>query len=122
LITAVAVAAAVWLVPGVAVLGKNAVISIAILAAVLALLNAVIKPILQVLALPITFITLGLFALVVNTAILYLAANLGNALFSTDFIIDSFWSAFCASVIISIVTVILNALTGAKDPARNRDR
>jgi putative membrane protein len=51
----------------------------------------------------------------VNTAVLYLAAWLGNGLLNIGFVISSFGSALVASIIISLVTVILNALTGVKD-------
>ncbi|GHT79562.1 hypothetical protein FACS1894104_4450 [Actinomycetota bacterium] len=115
LITAVAVAAAVWLVPGIEVVGQNNILSIAILAVIFAFLNAFIKPVLQVISLPITVLTLGIFGLIVNTIVLYLATWLGNGLFDTGFTISSFWSALLASIIISIVTVILNAMTGVKD-------
>jgi len=74
LITAVAIALAVWIVPGIELWSANVYLSIAILAAVLAFLNAIIRPILQFISLPITILTLGIFALVVNTVVLYIAA------------------------------------------------
>jgi putative membrane protein len=116
LITAVAVAVAVWLIPGVGFIGSDPLLSTVLFAAVLSVLNAFIKPILQVISLPITVLTLGIFALIVNTGVLYLAAWLGNGLFSTGLHISGFGSAFLASVVISLVTIVLNALTGVKDP------
>jgi putative membrane protein len=116
LITAVAMAVAMWLIPGIGFRGENILLATVVLAAILALLNAFIKPILQIISLPITILTLGIFALIVNTGVLYLAAWLNNGLFGTDFIIESFGSAFLASIIIGLVTIILNALTGIKDP------
>jgi putative membrane protein len=126
LITAVAVAVAVWIVPGIEFVGSHTILSIAALAAILALLNAFIKPVLQIISLPITILTLGIFALVVNVLVLYLAAWLGNTLFGTGFQISGFWSALGASIIISITTMVLNAITGVKDdrrytPPRQRD-
>jgi putative membrane protein len=115
LITAVAVAAAVWLVPGLAILGDNSTLSIAILAVILAFLNAFIKPILKIISLPITFLTLGLFSLVINVLVLYLAAWIGNGLFATGLAIASFWSALGASIVIGLVSALLNAITGVKD-------
>jgi len=91
------------------------IISFIILAAVLALLNTFIKPLLKLIAAPITLITLGLFALVINTLVLYIAVWISNGLFDTALYIDSFWSALGASIVISIVTAILNAVTGVKD-------
>jgi putative membrane protein len=115
LITAVAIAAAIWIVPGIELYSANVYLSVGILAAVLALLNAIIRPILQLISLPITVLTLGIFALVVNTAVLYLAAWLGNSLFGVNLYIEGFGSAFLASIIISIVTVILGSITGVRD-------
>jgi putative membrane protein len=115
LITAVAVALAVYWIPGIDFLGTDKWISIGILAAILALLNAFIKPILQIISLPITILSLGIFALIVNTGVLYLAAWLSNSLFETTLFISNFGSAFVASIVISLVTAILNALTGIKE-------
>jgi putative membrane protein len=117
LVTAVAVAAAVWLVPGLEVVGSDAkgMISLIVFAAVLALLNSFIKPFLQLISLPISCITLGLFALVVNVIVLYLAVWIGNGLFHTGFHIDGFFSALLASIVISLVTAILNALIGVNN-------
>jgi len=116
LITAVAVAFAIWVIPGIDVWGSNTFLSIGIVAVILAFLNAFLKPILQVISLPISVLTLGIFALIVNTAVLYLAAWLGNSLFNAAIFIGGFWSAFFASIVISIVTVILGAITGANKP------
>lgn len=109
----VAVAVAVWLVPGIEIGGTVSTwASVLIIALIIALLNMTIKPILQVLGLPITFITLGIFYLIINTALLYLASWLAGGLFGVDFIIDSFGSGFVASIVISIVSSILNGVLG----------
>lgn len=113
LVTAVAVGAAVWIVPGIDVVGgTESWVAIAVCGLVLALINMSIKPILQVLSLPITIITLGIFYLVVNTAMLYLAAGIANGMFDVGFQIASFGSAFVASIVISIVSGIMNAIVG----------
>lgn len=110
----VAVAVAVWLVPGIEIGGTVSTwASVLIIALIIALLNMTIKPILQVLGLPITFLTLGIFYLIINTALLYLASWLAGTLFGVDFIIDSFGSGFVASIVISIVSGILNGVLGA---------
>lgn len=112
----IAVGVAVWLVPGVYVAGDAATwASIAVIAIIIALLNMTIKPLLQLLGLPITIITLGVFYLIINTLLLYIAAGLGNALFGIGFSIDSFASGFVASIVISIVSSIMNAVLGNED-------
>ena len=87
LVTAVAVGVAVWLVPGMELLGgTDAWVGIAIFGLILSLVNISIKPIMQVLSLPISVITLGIFYLVVNTLMLYIAAWLANE------ILRGFWA------------------------------
>lgn len=116
IVTAVAVAAAVWLVPGVEVSSATeSWVGVAAFALFLALLNMSIKPILQFLSLPITCLTLGIFYLVVNTFMLYLASWLATGLFDTGLVISSFGSAFVASIVISVVSAILNSIVGADD-------
>jgi putative membrane protein len=116
LATAVAVAVVIWLIPGVDILGGSSSWgAIIIFAAVLALINMSIRPLLQILSLPISILTLGIFYLIVNTFMLYVASWIANGIFQTGFIIDSFGSAFVASVVISIITFIINGITGAND-------
>lgn len=116
LVTAIAVAAAVWLVPGIEIIGgDSAWIGIAIFALILSLVDISVKPLLQLLSLPITVLTLGIFYLVVNTLMLYLAAWMANGLFGVGFWIATFGSAFVASIVISVVSTILNGLLGDAD-------
>lgn len=115
IVTALAVGAAVWLVPGIEVLDGTAWAGIAIVALVLSLINMSIKPILQILSLPVTVLTLGIFYLVVNTLLLYLAAWLANGLFGIGFHIATFGSAFVASIVISIVSALVNGILGPAD-------
>ena len=73
-----------------------------IVAAVLSFLNSVVKPIMVLLTIPITFLTLGFFLLVINALLILLAAKLVDG-----FHVDGFWSALLFSFILSIVTSIL---------------
>lgn len=109
----IAVGAAVWLVPGIDIVGVGSSWgSIAVMALIIALLNMTIKPFLQLIGLPITVLSLGVFYLVINTILLYVAASMGNALFGAGFVIDSFGSGFVASIVISIVSGIMNSILG----------
>ena len=77
--SAIAIAAAVWIVPGTAFIGgSGAWMSAAAVALFLALINLSIKPLLQVLSLPVSVLTLGIFALVVNALMLELASWLSE--------------------------------------------
>lgn len=74
----------------------------------LGILNAILKPIIMLLALPLLVFTLGLFMFVINALLLYFV----GFLLSPNFRVDTFWSAFWGALIISIVSVVLNSLTG----------
>jgi len=80
-----------------------------ILALVLAVLNALVKPILVILTLPITIITLGLFLFVINALIILLGDKLIDG-----FSVDGFWWALLFSILLSIVSSILYS-AGKKD-------
>lgn len=73
-----------------------------LVALVLAVLNAFIKPIIVVLTLPITIFTFGLFLFVINAAIILLAAK-----FISGFKVDGFWWALLFSFLLSIITSLL---------------
>jgi putative membrane protein len=73
-----------------------------ILAIVLAILNAIVKPVLIFLTLPITIVTFGLFLFVINAGMILLAAK-----FVKGFEVDGFWWALLFSLLLSIVTSVL---------------
>jgi putative membrane protein len=78
-----------------------------IVAVVLGLLNIFIKPILVILTLPFTIVTLGLFLLVINAIILLLCDNIVGG-----FSINSFWTAFFFSLILTLLQSIMYKLIG----------
>ena len=113
--TAIAVAAALWIVPGIDLDNTTSTwVAVAIVGLMLALLNVSVKPILQIVSLPFSVLTLGIFYLVINTVVLYLASGIANGLFDVGFVITNFGSAFFASIIISIVSSIVNGITGSE--------
>jgi putative membrane protein len=81
--------------------------SVLIGAAVLGIANAVVKPILTVLALPLIVVTLGLAYFAINVAMLALAEWVAS-----DFSIDGFWTYVGATIVVWIVNWILNAVLG----------
>ena len=111
LVTAIATAVAIALVPGIHAVGGSALGPI-MFALALALLNAVVKPILTVLALPVTVVTLGLFYLVINAFMLQLASGLALDLFGSGVAIDSFGAAFIGAIIISIASMVVGPIIG----------
>lgn len=81
-----------------------------IFAIVLGLLNLFVKPILSLFGLPLTIITLGLFALVINAAIILLADY-----FIDGMVVDGFWWAFVFSILLTVVTSLANSIFSDKD-------
>ena len=89
-----------------------------VVALILALINAYLKPILKLLSLPITLISLGLFAFILNALLLLLVAFLAGAIdidfaiggFPPNFSADSFVGALLGSIVISIVSIVLSML------------
>jgi putative membrane protein len=78
----------------------------------LGVLNAFVRPILMFFALPLLIFTLGLFTLVINALMLY-GVGWVMELLGLQFTVDTFWSAFVGAVIISVVSISLNILTGS---------
>lgn len=108
-ITAIATAAAIWLVPGIEAVGGTWAGPI-FCALALAFVNAVVKPVMTVLSIPITILTLGIFYLVINALMLELASWLSRNIFHAGISIDSFGAAFLGAIVISIVSAILGAV------------
>lgn len=75
-----------------------------IVALVLAVLNAIVRPILLFISIPATILTLGLFIFVINAVIILLADKLID-----DFVTENFWWALLFSIIVSFVSSILNS-------------
>ena len=107
LLNGLAIVAAAFLVPGISVIG---LVPALIAGLVLGVVNALVRPILVILTLPFTLITLGLFLLVVNTICLALTAAL-----VPGFSISGFVAAFVGALIVTVVSWILSALTRDKD-------
>jgi putative membrane protein len=74
----------------------------------LGILNAFLRPIMMLLALPLLIFTLGLFMLVINALILYFVGYV----LRPHFYVDGFWSAFWGALIIGIISLLLNTLSG----------
>ncbi len=74
--------------------------------------NAVVKPILIVLTLPLTLVTFGLFLLVINALMI-----LGVSALVKGFRVSGFWTAMFASIFVSLLSLLIGALLGGDDPA-----
>lgn len=89
-----------YVVPGFHIQSYTSAFFVAI---VLAILTILLKPILILLTLPITVLTLGLFTFVINAILLVIATNIVKG-----FTIDSFWTAIIASIVITLVGSLIN--------------
>jgi len=106
IINAIAVAITAYIVPGITV--TENLVPLLIVGLVIAVVNTILKPILMLLTCPAVILTLGLFVLVINGVVLWVAASLtGGA-----FIVDGFWAAFFGGIVMAIVNMILEGIVG----------
>lgn len=124
IINALALYVAAWLVPGItvtetggAVTGNpdvDLVLAFLFIGLLFGIVNALIRPIVKLLTLPLTILTLGLFTIIVNAGMLMLTSWLSSYT-SVDFSVESFfWTAILASIIISLVSMVAGSLTGTR--------
>ena len=103
LVSGLAVFITAQFLPGVSV---DSFITALLTAVVLGLINMFIKPIINILTLPINLLTLGLFSFVVNALMILLASH-----FVTGFHVNGFIAALLFSIVLSLVNSVLNSLT-----------
>lgn len=110
-VNAVAIWVATAVVPGVEVSGDGlgrTIFTLLVVGAIFGVVNALVKPIVKLFSFPFYIITLGLFAFVVNAAMLELVSWLSERL-NISFTIDHFfWSAIGAAIVVTFVSMILN--------------
>lgn len=107
-----ALAVAIWLINDITLTGTSTgkkVLALVVVALIFGLVNFVVKPIVQLLTLPLFIVTLGLFTLVVNALMLLLTSWLADKL-DLSFHVDGFWTAVLGGLIISIVSWALNVV------------
>ena len=122
LVTAAALAVAAWLIDGIRFTGprqgmdevQEKILPLLLVAVILSLINSVVRPILTVLSIPFIIVTLGLFLLVINAAMLLLAGELAEAL-DIGFRVRGFWPAVGGAIVITVVTWILDGLVARRD-------
>lgn len=100
IVSAIIIVIAAYLVPGVHVTLTGAIV----LAVVLGIINAFIKPIVTLLTLPLNIVTLGLFSLVVNALFVLLAAQV-----VPDFAVNGFWAAFFFAIVVAIISALFGS-------------
>lgn len=127
IVNALAIWVATWLLPGMEVSPSqtfadtgdstlNLVIAYLVIGLVFGAVNAVVKPIISFLAIPITCLTLGLFTIIINAAMLMLTVWLTSYLPMQVTVDSFFWTAVLAAIIISIVSMVANGILGMLTP------
>ena len=87
---------------------RASLVILAVVAVVLGLINAIIRPILMFLSCGLIAATLGLFIFIVNAFTLWLSAYIASNVFGLGFYIDDFWAALFGSIIVSVVSFALS--------------
>lgn len=118
-----AVAVAAWLLDGISFTGASApfadqvrdkILPLLVVAVILGLVSAVVKPVVKLLSIPFIIITLGLFLLVINALMLELTAwVVGQA--GLGFRVDGFWTAVAGGIVITLVTGAVDLVTAEED-------
>lgn len=115
LVNGVALWVAAWLVDGITLADDTsstaaAVVTVGAVALIFGVLNAVIRPALMILSVPLLVLTLGLFTFIVNAAMLALTSWL-SGLLGLDFqVAEFFWDAVLGALIVTVVSLLLNAV------------
>lgn len=112
LANAIALGIAIWLVGGLTLGGDTGwqrALTLIIVAAIFGIVNAIIKPIVKLVTLPLFILTLGLITFVINALMLWLTSWVAG-LIDVSFHVDGFWSALLGALIVSIVSWLVNVL------------
>lgn len=117
LVSALALGFATWLLPGIELdyvdRPADAALTILIVAAIFGLVNAIVKPLFVFVTSPLLLITLGLFLLVINAALLLLTSWVCGQI-GVGWNVDGWMSAFWGALIVSIVSFVLNSFVGRR--------
>lgn len=119
-VNALAIWVATLVVPGISATGRgtdlgNQVLTFLVIGLIFGLVNAVVKPVVALLALPLYVLTLGLFSFIVNALMLELTSWISQATPLTFHVEDFFWSAVLGAVVVTFVSMVLNLILPDRD-------
>ena len=109
-VVAVSLGVAVWIVPGISVEGGTAWVAVAMMAIVLGLVNAIIRPVLAFLSCGLIVVTMGLFMIVINAFTLWLSSWISVNFLHVGFHVGGFLPALAGGLVVSIVSFVLSML------------
>lgn len=110
LVNTAALIAVAYLMPSIRV---ESFVSALVAALVLGLVNAVIRPLLVLLTLPVTILTLGLFILVINGLLFWFVGS-----FIQGFVVEGFWAGFFGAIVFSLISWLLSSVVLRTEPVR----
>ncbi len=108
IINALMVILVTYVVPGISVTSFYTALIVAL---IYGILNAIIRPILVILTLPINLITLGLFTLIINAVLFWLVSTIVKG-----FAVEGFWSAFFGALVLWVFSFLTNGILKAAKP------
>lgn len=120
LVNAAALGIATWLFSGISLTGgsdQEKVFTILLVALIFGIVNAIVKPLFRIVTIPIILLTLGVFLLVINALLLLFTSWLAGVV-GLGWYVDGFWTALWGSIVISVVSFILNAFLPDKKEQR----
>ena len=91
-----------WVIPGITISGFLAALIVVL---IMGLVNIFVRPLVELISLPLNMLTLGIFSLIINTLLFLLVAR-----FSPGFQIDGFWSGFLGALLLSFLTPIIDKI------------
>lgn len=123
LTTAIALASAAWLIGGIRFLGpsngteefREKLLPLLLVALILGVVTSFVKPALTLLSFPFIILTLGLFLLVINAALLMFTGWLAEQL-NIGFRVDGFWPAVGGAIVITVTTWVVDGVIGSNEP------
>ena len=118
-----ALALATWLLSGITLTAQTTgqkVLTLLIVALIFGIVNAIVKPIFTVVTAVAVLLTLGLFLIVINALMLLLTSWISDQV-GLGWSVNGFWTAVFGSIIVSIVSFVVNAFIPDKDDRRRRD-
>ena len=121
LANAAALGVATWLFSGISLSGTDTtqkVLTMLLVAVIFGAFNAVLKPIFTIVTIPVVLLTLGLFLIVINAWMLMLTSWIAGLL-GVGWHVDGFWTAVGGSLVVSIVSFIVNAVLGTEKHQRS---
>jgi putative membrane protein len=111
-VNAVALGAAVWLLDGITLTAGTTgdrLATLLVVGAIFGVITSVVRPIVNLLSLPLIILTLGLMLIVTNALKLLLTSKLAGT-FGLEFHVDGFWTAVLGAIVISIVSMVVESL------------